>query len=106
MLQRLGILVVTLANGLHIIFVIQGRDGPRVRILGIEEADLHNDASLAGLGDEVFQPREILRVPPVEVKLIATEAGMVASRPRNHETPWFGTERIALNEFSLRLEHC
>src|SRR5690349_9275281 len=97
MLQRLGILVVTLADALHIVFVIQGRDGPRVRILGIEETDLHNDASLAGLGDEVFQPREVIRVPLVEVKLIATEqvTGLVASRPWNGETPWFGAERIA-----------
>ena len=59
-LKGLGILVVALAGALHIVFVIQGRDRPSVRVLGIEETDLYHDAPLAGLGDEIFQPRGLV----------------------------------------------
>src|SRR3979490_2863795 len=108
MLHGLSILVVTFANALHIIFVIQGRDRPSVRVLSIEETDLHHDPSLSGLDDEIFQPREILRITLVEVKLVPAEqvARLVAPGPRHDQAPWFGTEWVTFDEFSLGFEHC
>ena len=83
MLQRLRILVIAAALALNVVLVVQRRHRPGVAVLCVVEADLDHDAALAGLGDEIFQAREKLRIPFVEVKQIAAEriSRLLTSRP-------------------------
>jgi hypothetical protein len=73
MLECLGILEVALSHRLDVIFVIEGRKGPGIRVLRVEKTDLYHDAPLAGLRYEVLQSRKILGIPLVQVKLVPAE---------------------------------
>src|SRR5690349_18221653 len=84
----------------------QGRQRPGVGILRVEETDLDHDSALPGLADKILEAFEVLRIPPIQVKLIAADQipWLIASRPRHSEAGRLGSERVAFNELSHRLE--
>ncbi len=103
----LGVLVIAFAHALHVVFVVQGGDRPSVGVLRIEKCNLNRYASFASFSNEVLQAREVLRIPPVEVKLIAPEqvTELDASRPRQDEASRLGPQGITLDELPHRFEH-
>src|SRR5215467_10740319 len=108
MVERLDSVVVAMALTLDIVIPIQGRHGPAPAVLGVEKADLYDDATRIGLREKVLETPEIFRVPAVQIETIAPRAVTwhVAARPRLNQLSGLGRECIFRMKCAFRFDEC